>query len=145
MLRTDQARDFALEWLDLLAAGKTEVAFRLTVASVRRPPPPMPNEPVPTISPLEEFEKNELVQSIAAAGEGAKIEFLETANYQPAGRRQYFLTQRFTVTPDGDDKKVPIDVTLTLQRSSLDSESPMRWLVRSYERPGAVPDSPPAG
>jgi hypothetical protein len=144
ILRTNQAKDFASEWLHSLAAGNTEQAFRLTTDSVRRPPPPGPHEPVPQSNPFDEFKKNALIQSIAGAGDGARIQFVETLDYQPAGRRQYIVVQHFKVTPAAVSNKEPVDVMLTLQRSTLDGETRMRWLVRSYQEPNASTNALPA-
>ncbi len=145
ILRTNQAKAFAQNWLDLLAAGKTEQAFRLTVDSIRRPAAATPHEPEPKTDPFDEFTKNALIQSITAAGADARVQYVETVDYQPIGRRQYFVTQQFTVTPAATANRGLIEVLLTLQRSSVEGETQMRWLVGSYEAPGATADTPPSG
>jgi len=140
-IRTQQADELAREWIELLLAGDTEEAFRLTVAGNRREPPaPEPGIPAPTQTPFEQFREQPIISELATAGADAEIQPAEVLAYEPQPRRQFIVQQKFLVAPRhaAGTHRHPIEAIVTLQRSQLIGDRQPRWLVLSYEAPQAA-------
>jgi hypothetical protein len=137
-IQTSQAREHGEKWLSVLASGRTEDAFRATFEGARPEPPPDPHAPPVTTTPYDEFIKLDEIKRIASAGKDAKITFQGTKSYDPQGRGRATVRQQFQVTP-ADDKAEPVEVDLTIQRSSFMGEANIRWLVIKYEPPTDTP------
>jgi hypothetical protein len=134
--RTSQAREFGRQWLDSVAAGELERAFRLTFESTRRSPPQEPGMPAPTKTPYEQFVDQPAVKALVAAGKDAEIRYLGTTSYDSPTFKRVTVGQKYSITPKsttGDAK--PLEAVLTLQRARLDYEGRMRWLVISFADP----------
>jgi hypothetical protein len=144
-VRTRQAEELAREWIELLLAGNTEDAFRLTVAGNRRQSPmPEPGMPPPTATPYELFLDDPVVSALVAAGTDSKIRSVKVLAYDPQPHRQYFVQQKFLIAPPASAdaaRQPPIEVVLTLQRSQLGGERQPRWLVVSHEAPQATDEA----
>ena len=133
-LRTQQAEVVAQQWFELLQSGEKEPAFRLTVRGASPPPPASPDTPpdAPAEDPLAEFLHDPVVEAIQSAGQSATVQLVENIDYAAEPRGQYFVRQRFLVTPPKAASGEPFDVTLTLQRARVSGERAMRWLVAAY-------------
>jgi hypothetical protein len=140
-LRTSQAEEFGRNWLSVLAANKTTQAFRGTVEGNQPPPMAEPGMPPRTTTPYEDFSNNGLIKKIAAAGEGAKIDYAGTYEYLAQSRRDYYLRQRYVITPQPDTNagSEPIRVNLAVQRSRLRGDPRPRWLISRFEPTDAPP------
>ena len=137
-LRTSKAENVAREWLETLASGNVDGAFRLTVDGQRPPPAGTPLDPKPTTNPFEDFKNLEIVTKISAAGKAAAIDLKSTDDYQRLTWRQFIVRQRFHITPAGtsaEGKGEPFDVDITTQRSKFQREEISRWLVWKFEKP----------
>ncbi len=141
-LRANQASEFGQQWISLLLSGKTEDAYRLTVAGSRPTPPPTPDEPpARQANPYEQFTKNATIEALVAAGEGATIQSPHTLGYESRPLGQCIVVQQFHVTPQaapssGDNaSRNPADAVLTLERSPTDPRRAPHWLVRNYQNP----------
>jgi hypothetical protein len=130
--RTSQAEDFGLRWIQSVAAGKTEHAFRLTADSTRRAPPSEPGAPAPTQTPYELFLDQPLVKALVSAGADAEIRFEGTTGYEAPSFQRIIVRQKYAIAPKsaGGDA-TPVEAILTLQRAKLSSEGRSRWLVVS--------------
>jgi len=141
-MRSGRAEEFGRSWLSKLVSKETEQAFKLTIDGARPSAPPESGMPSPTTTPYEEFTKNAFVQAILAAGEKAKIECLETLEYTAQSQYDYFVRQRFRITPQGDSGKTgstdAIEANVTLQRSHFRGDRNSRWLVAAFELAGAT-------
>lgn len=145
-LRSRQAEEFGRKWIALNVSGKSEPAFRLTVEGSRRPMPFEPGTPAPETNPYDEFLKQPMIRSLAAAGTDSEIEFAGTLDYTPQPRGQFVIQQRFLVTPastatPSNPRTDPLEVVLRLQRSQLMGERQSRWLVATYEDAHAEPEA----
>jgi hypothetical protein len=138
-LRTSQAQQYARNWLSVLVAGKTTQAFRGTLEGNQPPPMPEPGMPPRTTTPLDDFKNDELIKKIAAAGEDAKIDYAGTYEYVAQSRRDYFLRQRYVITPQPGSKarSKPIRVNVAVQRSRLRGDAKPRWLITKFESTNA--------
>jgi hypothetical protein len=129
--RTSQAEAFGRRWMESLAAGETEHAFRLTVDSTRRSPPIEPGMPEPKKSPYELFLDLSVVQALTTAGKDADIRFAGTTEYKAPKFNSVMVRQKYQIVPKAAGDAQPIEAILTLQRAKLPSEGRMRWLVVS--------------
>lgn len=138
--REQQAKHFAADWLKLIAAGKTEEAFRLTIDSTRGPAQPPPGEKAPPANPYDTFIGLPLVKAMQAAGPDAEIRFGDTVAYDPRSFQQVFVRQKFEILPlAGKSDAKPIDVFVVTQRARLPSEARSRWLMWKMDD-GTKPD-----
>lgn len=141
-LRVRQAEQFARETLALLTAGDVENAFRRTIDGARpTPPPPTPGTPPPKKTPYEQFSEEPLVQALKSAGADAQIRLVETEDYLQQPGKQFYVRQRFRITPTSSDKQSaePLEVVVRLHRSRFDRHSPLRWLVAGIDEPNTTP------
>jgi len=141
LLRVRQAESFAHETLALLTAGDVESAFRRTVDGARpTPPPPEPGLPKPDKTPYEKFTEQPLIQTLMAAGADAQIQLVETEEYFTQPGKQYYVRQRFRVTPPAANQQFsrPLEVIVRLHRSRFDRNSPLRWLIAGIDEPIAT-------
>jgi hypothetical protein len=141
--RTSQAETFGRRWIETVAAGNTEHAFRLTADSTRRPPPAEPGSPAPKQTPYESFVDQPMVKSLASAGADAEVRFEGTTGYEAPAFNRVIVRQKYAIVPKsaGGDAK-PAEAILTLQRAKLPSEGRLRWLVVSLadaNQPAANP------
>jgi hypothetical protein len=144
-LRASQAEAFARDWLGLLAADRTEEAFRLTLEGAQpRPQVPEPGVPAPDKSPYQLFLERPVIRAIQAAGTGATIRLDETLSSRRLGSFHVIVEQEYSVVPapSGDAQATSVEIILTLQRARLTSEAGSRWLVSSYAPPSPSPQSP---
>ena len=148
ILRSNQAEQFARQWIGLLLSDDTQHAFQLTLDATRPPPPPEPGEPAPEDNRYEMFANHPFVQSVLAAGADSDVRLAGTLSYEPQPAGQCIVEQRFLITPStvadtlAPSERSPVDAILTLQRSRLSRNAPMRWLVRSYEPANAASNEP---
>jgi hypothetical protein len=142
-VRTSRAEEFGRGWLAKLVAKETEQAFKMTVDGTRPQAPPEPGMPAPESTPYEQFMDNPFVKAVLAAGKNATVESWETQEYAAQSQKDYYVRQRFRVTPQGDSGKAgatnAIEAILTLQRSRFRGESNSRWLVAAFQ----LADEPP--
>jgi hypothetical protein len=136
-IRSGQAEEFAQNWLATLISNDTDRAFKLTMEGARPLPPAEPGMPPPETTPYEEFLKNDLVKSLLAAGKDAKIEFVETLDFTRQSQHDFFVLQRFRITPRSESAEAgaggPIEVNLSVQRSRFRGGSSFHWLITRYE------------
>ena len=139
-VRTSRAQEFGHSWLTKLVAKETEQAFKMTVDGTRPPPALEPGMPAPTSTPYELFMNNPFVQAALAAGETATVESLETQEYAAQTQKDFYVRQKFRITPQSDSGKAgatnAIEATLTLQRSHFRGENNSRWLVAAFQLAG---------
>jgi hypothetical protein len=136
-MRTSRAEEFGRSWLTKLVAKETEQAFKLTVDGTRPPAPPEPGMPAPTSTPYEQFLNKPFVQAVLAAGENATIESVETQEYAAQSQKDFYVRQKFKVTPQNGTDDVgatnAIEAILTLQRSHFRGQRDSRWLVAAFQ------------
>ncbi len=65
-IRTHQAEEFGRRWIDLLASGKLEQAFHLTVDGTRPAPKPEPGAPPPKTTPYQDFLNQPIIKELHA-------------------------------------------------------------------------------
>jgi hypothetical protein len=142
-LRTNQAEQFAIRWLEVLASGNTEQAFRMSVAGTQPPPPPdAPGGP--RGNPYDNFVADSLIQRVAAIGGQSQVRPGSVVAFGKQSAGSYFVQQQFTVTPDPDASSdvpsgEPLRVLLTVQRAKLPGERQLRWLVLRYQADNGDP------
>jgi hypothetical protein len=133
-IRTHQADEFAHNWINMMLAGKTDRAFRLTMDSTRPPRPPEPGQPPPKGTPYDAFMELPIVKAIVAAGPEATIRPIGAETYDAQSFYRVFVRQRYEITPKtGADDVKPVELMITVQRAKLPTEGRMRWLVTSLE------------
>lgn len=141
-LRTSHAESATREFLDLVTANDTELAFKKTLQGNQAPPPPAPGEPAPTTTPYETFLNDPLIKKLVAAGKDAEIQYDGTLEYTAQSGNSFYLRQRYSVTPQSDSPNAgeaePIDVAITIQRSRLRGDSNPRWLIIRFEKADAA-------
>jgi len=139
-VRSARAEEFGREWLTKIITKETEHAFKETIDGTRPPAPLEPGMLAPTSTPYEQFMKNPMVQSVVAAGADAAIELRETQDYVAQSKNDYYVRQRFGITPQSrsteGDASTPIEVILTLQRSHYRGDRQLRWLVAAFQLAG---------
>jgi hypothetical protein len=141
--RTNQAAEFGLPWIESVAAGNTEHAFRLTVDSTKLQRPSEPGMPAPKQSPYEVFVDLPVVKALSAAGKDAEIQFQGTTEYLAPSFNSVVVRQKYKVTPKSAGAQ-PLEVILSLRRAKLDNEGRMRWLVTSLiDANNPPPNTPP--
>ncbi len=143
-LRTQQAHEFAVTWLNLVVSGKAQDAFKLTIDSMRGAAPPEPGSKTPPVDPYDKFRSELLVKTMSAAGADADIQFLETVDYDYESFQRVFVQERFKIIPRAaKNDEHPVDVTLTLQHAQIGKEGRSRWMIWSIDD-SAKASKPPA-
>jgi hypothetical protein len=132
MMRTHQAEAFGRSWIELLLAGETERAFRLTIESTRPASRPEPGRPAPKESPFDMFKDQPEVKALAAAGPDATVRFEGNLAYESPSFARVLVRQKYSVIPQPTRSGASaIDLLLTLERMKLAAEGRSRWLVYS--------------
>lgn len=139
-VRTNRAEEFGRSWIAKLLAKEPDQAFKMTIDSTRPSSQADPGMPAPTATPHEQFLSNPFVKAVLVAGENATVERLETLNYAAQTQKDYFVRQRFRITPQGNTGEAgatnAIDADLTFQRSHFRGDRNPRWMVAVYQLAG---------
>jgi hypothetical protein len=128
-LRTSQATEFATSWLNLLVAGDTEHAFKLTTDSLRgpAPPDPMDKEKKPA-DPFDTFRSQEIIKQLSSVGADAQVRLVDTSDYDGQSFERVYVRQLYDVTAAKAGSQ-PVRVAITMQHIRLAKEGRTRWLI----------------
>jgi hypothetical protein len=136
-VRTNRAEQFGRSWIAKLTAKESEQAFKMTVDGTRPPSQAEPGMPAPISTPYEQFLSNQFVKAVLVAGENATVERLETLDYIAQTQKDYYVRQRFRITPQSNSGEAgatnAIEADLTFQRSHFRGDRNSRWLVAAYQ------------
>jgi hypothetical protein len=138
LIRSHQAEEVARHWLTLVASGKTEEAFRLTIEGARpqAPPPPdtLPTGPgtaaAPKTTPYETFLEQPVIQQLKALGPGAEVHLRGTLEFNVTTYRNIQVRQQYAVAAASQE----VDVVLTIQRAQFAGDGMSRWLITRHEK-----------
>jgi hypothetical protein len=137
-LRVDQAVEVGKEWIKTALSGDTERAYFLAYGDAP-PDPGQPQDFGPGGNPYERFVAGPTVHALSSVGSGADIQFVETLQFGNQGRGEFYVRQRFLVTPQGSnsastgERGVRINVLLQLHRTKAPGASYMTWLTTPIE------------
>lgn len=140
-----QAREFAMDWFDLLATGQPHKAHQLTRPGVSRQPldgtlwESYGRVPEQRMA-LEEYVEDPLVRALLALGETARVRFRRTVDYSGVPGRETVIG-RFAVTFEQAGRKKTFLVDLWLRRSPAQPTDCVNWHVY---RAGAGAPPPPS-
>jgi hypothetical protein len=139
-LRIDQAAEVGRQWIADVLSGNTERAYFLASGG----PVPLEEEEFgPGGNPYHRFLNGPTLKGLTSAGKDAKVQYVETVQYSAQGRGEFYVRQRFVVTPEdaaAAGQVTPVNVVLQLHRRKAPGASYMTWLATPIDD-----DDPPTG
>ncbi len=132
-MRLQQAEKFGTEWLEMVTAGRTKEAFRLTNSSTAAAAPSLPGEKAPAADPYDTFVARPIVKALTAAGAEATTRLLSTEGIDRQTFPRVFVNQLFEVVPGAKAGGPPVKVRLITERTRVAKEGRSRWIVWAVE------------
>jgi hypothetical protein len=140
-MRSQQAERFGTEWLELITAGKTKEAFRLTNSSTVATATRVPGEKPAAADSYDTFMALPVIKALSAAGADATVRFLGTSAYDAQTFPRIFVNQQFEVSPGSKASGQPMKVQLISERTRMAKEVRSRWIVWTIDD-GNKPEVP---
>jgi hypothetical protein len=134
---SQQARATAIEWIELLQAGKTDEAFEMTSARRKGPPPPSPlniESPQAVRKPIDEFRQNPVVHFLEQHAKDADVRYVGDVAFDPGFRGAAMIGQEYDVAASQEpNDKSPTRIQLALERIRGTAGTPWQWLLSNYQ------------